>query len=133
MTSDSWSLYAIIPGPFSVQKKEPGAGHQRTCVRSSRFTCSLTALDNLPEKMVSTVKHAVSDEGVDASDGEAQGSAARRSPKPLMGLGKREKIGHQREKFGHQIQHIGRRGNKHRSLSKRSSINNLNSDVMIGH
>lgn len=83
-------------------------------------------MDNLPEKTVSTLKHAVSDESVDASDGEAQGSAARRGPKPLMGLGKREK-------FGHQIQHIGRRGNKHGSLSKRSSISNLNNDVMIGH
>lgn len=39
-----------------------------------------------PGKMVSTVKHAASDESVDALDGKAQGSAARRGPKPLMGL-----------------------------------------------
>jgi len=53
------------------------------------------ALNNLPGKTVSTAKHAASDESVDASDGEAQGSAARRGPKPLMGLGKREEFGHQ--------------------------------------
>ena len=76
--------------------------------------------------MVSTVKHAASDESVDALDGKAQGSAARRGPKPLMGLG-------EREKFGHQIQHLGRRGNRHGSLSRYSSLNNFNSNVMIGH
>ena len=52
-------------------------------------------MDNLPGKMVSTAKHAASDESVDALDGEAQGSAACKGPKPLMGLGKREKFGHQ--------------------------------------
>ena len=33
---DSRSVYAVVPGPFSFQEEEHGAGHQRTWVRISQ-------------------------------------------------------------------------------------------------